>query len=294
MAKSPLSPDLKGAFLMIAGTGVLSLNDGIAKWLTEAYPVGQIMAIRGTFVIAMILVWAVAFRRTSLLRVRDWRNQSYRAVLMMLSTIAFITGLSLLPLATAISITFAGPLITTVLAIPLLGEMVGWRRWSAILIGFVGVLIMLRPSGNSAIEYAALLPIAAAMVGAFRDIVTRKMRSGETPVAILLISTIAVTIYGYASASFAWVPFDWSDIWFFALTAALMAVAQLLTIEAFHQGTIGFVAPFKYTSMIWAVLIGIVVWGEMPGLSIYLGSALVIASGFYILRREAALRANRE
>ena len=168
------STSLKGILCMLAGSALLTGNDAVLKWLTADYPVGQVMFLRGIFVFLPVffLVWRAGGR--PVLRVSQRRGHLARAVLVVAGTFLFVSGLSFLPLADAIAITFAGPLFITALAPPLLGEHVGWRRWSAVLVGFVGVLIMVRPTG-AAVQWAALLPLAASLTGALRDLLTRRM-----------------------------------------------------------------------------------------------------------------------
>ncbi len=275
--------------LMVVASGLLTLNDAIVKWLTQSYPVGQVMTLRGVFVIAVVVSWAAARHRTSQLRVSNWRLQLTRGALMSISTFLFVTALALMPIADAIAIAFAGPVIATALAALLLREPVGWRRWSAIAVGFTGVVIMLRPTPDL-IRLVAIVPLLAALVGAFRDIVTRKMGTGgESTLAIMLISTSVVTVAGLTTIPLGWSPLRIVDLGLFAGSALLVALAQALMIESFRLGEVGLVGPFKYTSLIWAILLGLLVWGDLPDSWTWVGSALVVGSGLYIWRRELVL-----
>jgi drug/metabolite transporter (DMT)-like permease len=189
-------------------------------------------------------------------------------------------------LAENIAISFAGPLFVTALATPLLGEFVGWRRWMAVLVGFAGILVMLRPSGTG-LNWYALLPLGAAVFGGLRDVLTRRISGTESSVSILLISTIAVIGAGLVTAGFG----DWSkltimDIGLLAVTGLLSGTAHYLLIQAFSTGEASLVAPFKYSSLLWGVLIGTLVWGDLPDQWMILGSILVVGSGLYILHRE--------
>jgi len=296
MASSPPLPNAPSAttparaiLLMVAAMAVLTVNDAIAKWLTQRVPVGEVMAVRGMMVVALAVAWAVARGQLNDLRVQRWRPNLARGALMATSTFLFVTSLSLLPIADAIAISFAGPIFGTMLGALILGEQVGWRRWSAVAVGFAGVLVMVRPTPET-IRLVALIPLTAALLGALRDVVTRRLGTGgESTVAILVVSTAMVTLAGLVTLPFGWVPLGWPELGLFAATAALVATAQALMIEALRHGEVGLVGPFKYTSLVWAVLLGALVWGDVPGSSIWLGSAIVIASGVYIWRREAAL-----
>ncbi len=180
-------------------------------------------------------------------------------------------------------------MIATALAALLLREAVGWRRWSAIGVGFTGVVIMVRPTPDL-IRLIAIVPLLAAFAGAFRDIVTRKMGTGgESTLAIMLISTSIVAVAGLATIPLGWSPLRVADLGLFVGSALLVALAQALMIESFRLGAVGLVGPFKYTSLVWAVLLGFLVWGDLPDPWTWVGSALVVGSGLYIWRREMVL-----
>lgn len=280
---------LRSIALMVTASGLLTINDAMVKWLTQGYPVGQVMSLRGVFVIAIVGAWAVLRRRTSQLRVTNWSLQLTRGALMAISTFLFVTALSLMPIADAIAIAFAGPVIATALAAVVLKEPVRWRRWSAIGVGFAGVVVMLRPTPDL-VRLVAVVPLLAALVGAFRDIVTRKMGTGgESTPAIMLISTSVVTLAGLATIPLGWAPVAIGELGLFVASALLIALAQALMIDAFRLGEVGLVGPFKYTSLVWAVLLGLVVWGDLPDAWTWTGSALVVGSGLYIWRREITL-----
>ncbi len=276
---------LRGILCMLGGGLLLTVNDAVMKWLTADYPLGQVLFLRGAFVFLPIALLTWQTGGFAALRVRNVPGQAVRAAAMICSSFLFIGGLSLLPLADAIALSFAGPLFLTALATPMLGERVGWRRWSAVLIGFAGVLVMLRPTGE-ALYWAALLPLGAALAGAFRDVFTRRIAVTETTIGILVVSTAAVTLAGLCTAPFGWQPLVARDIGLFALAGLLLGGAHYLMIESFRFAEVALVAPFKYASMLWATLFGFLVWGHLPDSWMLTGSAMVIASGLYILHRE--------
>lgn len=280
---------LRSIALMVVASGLLTVNDAMVKWLAQTYSVGQVMSVRGACVIAIVVLWSTLRRRASELRVSNWRLQLTRGALMSLSTFLFVTALSLMPIADAIAIAFAGPVIATALAALLLKESVGWRRWSAIAVGFAGVIVMVRPTPDL-IRVVAIVPLMAATVGAFRDIVTRRMGTGgESTPAIMLISTAVVTIAGLVTIPLGWAPLAVGDLALFIGSALLIAFAQGLMIESFRLGEVGLVGPFKYSSLVWAVVLGLLVWGDLPDAWTWVGSALVVGSGLYIWRRELTL-----
>lgn len=289
---------LRGIACMVASVFIITLNDALLKWLSADFPVGQIMAIRGFFVFLPVLALAQWEGGLHKLRVRRPGAQTVRAVFVVAGMFLYIGGLRFMPLADAIAITFAGPLFSTVLAVPMLGEKVGWRRWSAVVIGLVGVTVMLRPTGEG-LAWAAMLPLGAALTSGFRDIVTRRLSVSDSSSSILAVTTLAVTCAGLLTLFippltgwdyWTWQPMDLSHIAILALAGLLLGTGQYLMIESVRLAEIGLVAPFRYTSMLWAVAIGYVVYGTLPDHWVLTGAALVIASGIYILHRETRVR----
>ena len=270
---------------MLGGGLLLTINDAVMKWLTADYPLGEVLFVRGAFVFLPIALMVWRAGGVAVLAVHDVRGQTGRAVMVVCSSFLFIGGLRLLPLAEAIAIAFAGPLFLTVLARPMLGERVGPRRWSAVVAGFLGVLLMLRPTGE-ALNWAALLPLGAALTGAFRDVITRRISATDSTIAILCVTTGAVTLAGLCTAPFGWRPLGLADLGLLALAGCLLAGAHYLMIESFRLAEAALVAPFKYATLVWATAFGFLLWGDLPDQSMLAGSALVIGSGLYILHRE--------
>ena len=284
-----LRPPVSGILCMIGGALALTINDGMAKYLTETYPVGQVMALRGTFILCLLIFLFISARKKLNLKIYSWRNNFYRAAAMTGSTFCFITGLSYLPIADAIAIAFAAPLLTTLLAVFCLRERVGLHRWVAIFFGFIGVLIIVQPTGD-AFKVAALAPLGAAFFGAIRDVITRKITSSESSFTILLTSMFLITLAGYLTFPLGWSEFQVEHIWLFLCSSILVGVAQYLMIEAFRLGEVGLISPFKYSSLLWAVIIGFIVWGDIPGYFVLVGATILIISGVYLLRAEKNLK----
>ncbi len=279
----------RGILFMLLGAAVLTVNDTVLKWLTGGYPTGQIMFMRGIFVVLPVAVLAWRAGGLAVLRVNSVGAHALRAGCVLTGTFLFITGLSFMPLAEAIAITFAGPLFVTALAAPMLGEVVGWRRWTAVLVGFVGVLIITRPTGQ-AIQWAALFPLAASLTGALRDLITRKISTAESSIALLATSTLGVVLAGLVTAPFGWRPIAGFDLGLMAASGVLIGCAHFLLIECFRLAEAALVAPFKYSNLLWAILFGFIVWGDLPDAWTLTGATIVVLSGLYILRRESMLR----
>jgi drug/metabolite transporter (DMT)-like permease len=269
---------LLAGFLFVA-------QDAVIKWMTGAYPTGEIMTIRG--IIALLFTGVLIWRQGGIgvLRVTNGRLQLLRALTVVCTTVAFISALKYLPLATAMSVSFAGPLIVTAMAPRFLGEHVGWRRWSAVTVGFIGVIVIFRP-GFGAMQWVLLLPLGSALLSAVRDITTRTLAGQDHPTGILFYALVAVTISGTATIPFGWVMPDLGDWYLFAITGVMVSLAQLFTIIAYRHAQVTTLAPFKYFSLIWGIGIGFAVWGDIPDSWTLAGSSLIIGSGLYILHRE--------
>ncbi len=271
---------------MVVGGLLLTINDAIQKWMTADFPTGQLLSMRAVFMLAPIafFVWRAGGLRA--LKVVNYRGQAFRACLVCLSAFLFVSALALMPLADAIVITFAGPLFVTALAPLLLHELVGWRRWAAVLIGFAGVTIMIKPFGATTLHWAALLPLGVALCGAIRDIATRHMHGTETTAGIMFYSTVAVIFAGLGTLPAGWAAMSLEHYALFAVNGLVLAAAYFFLIEALRLAEASVVAPFKYVTLVWAVLIGMGLWGDVPDMRMFAGAFLVIASGLYILHRE--------
>lgn len=287
------SAPLRGITYMTIGAALLTANDALIKWLTGGYPVGQIMFMRGVFVMIPISIFVWRAGGIATLATRNVKEHAARALLVICGTFLFVNGLRFLPLAEAISIAFAGPLFVTALASPLLGEYVGWRRWMAVLAGFVGVLIIFQP-GGAVFQLAALFTLGASFTGALRDILTRKMSANESSEALLTYTSIGVMLGGLVTSPFGWQPIAGRDWLVFAFLGVLIGGAHYLMIETFRCAEVALVAPFKYSTVLWATIFGFLLFGDVPELTTVIGGAVVIASGIYILHRERKRRAKGE
>lgn len=275
----------KAIICMLLGAAVLTTNDAVLKWLSSGYHVGQIMFCRGIFISLplAILIWRAGGLKS--LKTFNPKGHAVRAALVIVGTFLFVSGLAYLPLTDAIAIAFAGPLFITALAPTLLGESVGWRRWSAVLAGFFGILLIMRP-GSDVIQWAVLFPLSASLAGAFRDLLTRHLSSQETTVAMLFYTTSGVILASLATIPFNWTPVPLVDWGWFALSGLLVGSAHFLMIETFRYGEATLVAPFKYSGVIWAGLLGYLIWGDIPDTATISGISMVVIAVVYILHRE--------
>ena len=271
---------------MIFGTLLLTTQDGIIKWLTVDFHPGEILFYRGIFTFIPIAIFVAKAGNWGVLKSGDLTGTLIRAFLGAATSIFVVLSFLYLPLATALAIIFLNPIILTALSVPLLGEQVGWRRWTAVFVGFLGVLIMVQP-GENGIAFFYFFPLVTALLASFRDIVTRRLRSTDNSLSILFYSMLVALLLGGASLPI--VGIHWPSISDWALLAVagiLVALSHLLTIKALLLATAGTVSPFKYLSLVWAIAIGYIVWGDVPGQWQLLGSTLVVGAGLFILHRE--------
>ena len=275
----------RSILLMTAGCALLTVNDSIMKSLTVGYPTGETIFVRGLFVAIPIALLVVRGGGLHALRVTNLRGQLLRAALLAGSMFLFVTSLGFLPLADAIALTFAGPLILTAVAPWALGERVGWRRRCAVAVGFAGVLIMLAPGGEG-LRWAALLPLGTALFEAARDIVTRRLVATESSLSLTACSLGFVTLCALATAGHGWRPMSVGDAGLLAMAGCCVSVAFILMTDAFRHAEASLVAPFRYSSVLWAMLIGAIAFGDRPSPAMLAGACLVVGSGLYILHRE--------
>jgi drug/metabolite transporter (DMT)-like permease len=280
-----VSPAFKGVLASAGGILLLTLNDAVSKYLTESFPVGQVICLRQAATLLVIVPYAMMATGWGTLRVVSWPGQLTRGGLFVVGASLMVWGLSTLPLATVITIMFVSPTFIAALSAPILSERVGLHRWLAIIGGFVGVVIVVRPGGTS-FEWVLLVPVAGALVNAFRDIMTRRLSRTETSVSILFWSAVIVTAASATTALAGWQPVSATAVAWFVLLGMLNAGAHFLLIEGYRLAEASLVAPVRYTGLIWAVVLGYAVWGQLPDAWVLAGAAVIIASGVYMIRAE--------
>ena len=284
--------NVRGIWLMIIGSAVLVTNDAVTKYLTEGFPVWQVLALRHIAAVFVILLYAKYVTGWDALKVGHWPSQILRGFTFIGTTVLVTISLSLLPLATFTAIVFSGPFFVAALSVPLLGESVGWRRWAAIGVGFIGVLIIVRP-GSHSFEVALLIPVITAVFSALRDIVTRKISVTEKSLGILFWSTLIVIAASLLAVPWGWNPVDLVHAGWFILCGVLNASAHFLIIEALRYGAAATVSPFRYSALLWSIIFGFLIWGHLPSIWIYAGGVFIITSGVYMIQRESKLKAEK-
>ena len=281
-----LSDGAKGAYCMIFGSLLLTSQAAITKWMTSFYHGGEILFYRGIFTFIPIIFLVLWAGDINLLRTRSFNSTFLRAVLGSATSVFVVLSFTYLPLATALAIIFLSPIMLTALSVPILGEKVGWRRWGAVFVGFCGVLLIIQP-GQGGVWLYFLIPLFTALLATMRDIVTRQMKGGDTSLSILFYSMIVAVLTGGISLPVFGVSLpNWNDVILFAAAGIMVSVSHLLIIQALLFAPGATVAPFKYLSLVYAAVIGYMVWGDVPNIGKIMGAALVVLAGLFILHRE--------
>ena len=282
---SAANSNVTGIAFMIAGIFVVSVLDAIIKWLADDYHTFQLILFRCGF--ALIVVFLIVARTGGVRSLMTRRPMGHllRGITGVAAMVLFFYSLSLLPLAEVIALTFAAPLFVTALSVPLLGEPVGIRRWSAVFVGFIGVLVIVRP-GTGVFAPEAILPVLASLSFAISMILVRRLTDTETSGAIVFYVTIAGLLFGAATAPGVWIE-PAAEHWPWLVVIGILGGAgQFLMTQGFRFGEVAVVAPFEYSALLWAVLFGWLLWSELPDAWTLAGAAIVSGSGLYIVHRE--------
>lgn len=274
---------------MLAGAFCLSTMDAIAKWLGQDYTLTQLVFFRGVFGLPPVLLLAYMTGGMVTLRTRRWRVHLFRGLVMTASVYAFFAGLRHLPLADAWAVVFTAPLIITALSPLVLGESVGWRRWTAVLTGFAGVLLIVRP-GLAAFQPASLYILVAAAAYAVNFLLSRKYAAEDgTALNVLFITATSLVVATVLLPGQWHAPADGLTWSLFALMGTLGGVAMIFLTQAFRVAPAPVVAPFDYSAMIWAILWGWMIWHDWPDAATLAGAVLIVGAGIYVGHREAVL-----
>jgi drug/metabolite transporter (DMT)-like permease len=282
--------NVRGIFWMIAAVAALSVMDATMKSLVAHYPPLEVAALRGAVCVPVVLAW-VALRGglRQVARVR-WRLQLLRAALGVFMVTAFVGAVRALPLTEAYSIFFVAPLLITALSVPLLGERVDARRWMAIVVGFVGVLVVLRPTGEGALTFAGLAVLAASIAYALSAILLRVLGRTDSTLASVLWFVGGVAIGASALAAPHWVPVERRHWPLLAALASSGAIGQFAITEAFRRAEVSVIAPLEYSALVWGLLFDALLWSTRPDATTIVGAAIVVGAGIYLIRQERAAR----
>lgn len=284
-------PDPRIAIALALGAfGMFTMMDTIIKWQSQSWPIQQIILCNAAAAMLPLIAWSGWRGRWSLLRTRRPGLHVIRGLIGLTAAYGAFWGYSRLSLPDAYTINFTAPLMITALSVPILGERVGWRRWSAVVVGFGGVMIMLDP-GAGMLDAGALGVFVGALGYATSMLIVRRFGAGE--------SNVSFAFYTFLTQSAVMLPivlYDpviprLGDLAMMACSGLIAGVALLMLTTAFLKGAAAIVAPFQYSQLLWGTIAGWLVWGDLPSGRTLAGAAIVVASGLYILHRESRLRA---
>ncbi len=287
-----MTPNVKGALLMMGSMAAFTVNDTLVKAAGKDLPLFQLVAMRGT--LATVLVFVLA-RHLGALHLRFPRQDRWlvavRSLAEILATFFFLTALMHMPLANVTAVLQALPLTVTLGAALFFSERIGWRRIVAIAMGFAGMLLIVRP-GQDGFSIYALYALVAVVCVTTRDLITRRMSPEVPSMVVTLATSLSITVAaGVASAFQGWVPIATPTGLLIGSAAVFVLLGYLFSVMVMRVGEVGFVAPFRYSSLIWALVLGWAVFDDWPDRVTMLGAVLVVGAGLFTLFRERAIQA---
>ena len=288
-----------GVSLKILSALAFTLMAATIKLASTGYPIGQLIFFRSAFALVPLLIWlAVSDAVVNAVRTHNLKGHLLRSIIGATGMILGFSALAYLPLTEAVAIGYAAPLIVVVLAALLLRETVRAYRWTAVGVGFLGVLIMLSPrlgAGDLAegASAGALFAIGAACCTAGATIQVRRLTATERTGAIVFYFTAVTTLIGLSTAAFGWVMPTPRDFVMLVGIGILGGIGQILLTQSYRYADASLVAPFEYTTMLWATLLGWFVFGQWPETTVIAGAVLVTASGIFVIYRERKLGIER-
>jgi drug/metabolite transporter (DMT)-like permease len=282
----------RGIGFMVLSVLLFSCMDALVKWMAQGYPVVQIVFFRNLFAFVPIAIFLSRVGGVSALRVSDLRGHLLRGLVGVTSMFCFFESFARLPLGEAVALGQSGPLFLTALSVPLLAEKVGVRRWSAVVVGFAGVLLMTRP-GAGGFDPAALFAIGGAFAYALAMISVRKLNRTESPAAIVFYFTLFALVASALALPFVWVTPDLVDFLMLGSIGLVGGAAQFAMTYAFRMSPVAVIAPYEYVGLVFAGSFGFAIWNDVPDAWLLAGAAVVVASGLYILHRETKLGRRR-
>ncbi|NDK40063.1 DMT family transporter [Pseudoxanthomonas gei] len=272
--------------LMLLAVALFALMDAGLKLLSPHYPPLQVAALRGLASLPLVLVWVAWTARPNTLWHVHWPLHVLRGVLGIGMMFGFVYGLRTMPLSTAYAITFVAPMLVTAMAGPLLGEKVGPGRWVAIVVGLVGVLVVLRPTGQGMATLGGLAILLAAICYAASAITVRLLAQRDSIQAMVLWFIVLLSLGAGVLAAPNWRPLQVADLWVIAGVGLSGSLAQVALTEAFRRGEASLIAPFEYSALVWGVGLDLALWHVLPDGVTWIGAGIIVVSGLYLLRRE--------
>lgn len=284
---SQRAANVRGITALLTGQGLFVTSDSIVKLAGDLMPATEIMAIRGVFAIVLMGGFVAATVEVARWRLLLRRLVVARATLEALLAFLFVISLPHMPLPDITVLQQITPIVLTVLSAVVLGETVGWRRWLAVALGFAGVALVIQPTGQGFNVYAISALLCAVFV-AFRDLITRRLHDNIPTAVVTFGATLSVCVAGFAGAPFqAWQPVSLYGGSLLAASALLVSTANMFVVRAFRGVDVSVVSPFRYAAVLWATLLGFVIWGHVPNPLAIAGTGVIVATGLYTMHREA-------
>lgn len=282
-----MNANTKAALFMMLSMAAFTLNDALVKVVGGDLPLFQVITLRGA--LASFLIFLLAYRLRAIrfrLPGQDWALIAARASMEAAATYFFLTALMNMPLANVTAVLQVLPLTVTLGAALVFREQVGWRRMVAIGLGFCGMLLIVRP-GPDGFNVYALYALCAVLCVTMRDLVTRRMSAGVPSLTVTLVSSLAVLGFGGIMATQeTWIPLDATQVILLVAAAIFIIGGYLFSILVMRAGDVSFSAPFRYTGLVWALVLGWLVFGDWPDQITLIGAGIVVASGLFALYRE--------
>jgi drug/metabolite transporter (DMT)-like permease len=275
---------------MVGATIVFALSSATSKWLVATYPVGEVLFTRAGFSLIACALFILPQTGLAVFHTNRRRDHVMRSLSQTFSQTFLIIAFSLMPLASAVAINFSAPLFTTLVAILLLNEKVGFARWFALIVGFLGVLIVTNPGADS-IQVGALFALANAIMYGSVTVAVRGMTKTELADTLLMWQMVTIAFFHTFLLAFGFRTPSPADAAMLLASGVANAAAQYLWTRALHLAPTTAVSPFYYFLLVWALMIGYLVWGDVPTLALLAGSAIVVVSGLCLLWHEAQQRA---
>ena len=280
--------NLLGIGCMLAAGLLLTSNDALSKLLVEKLPIGQLIFLHSSAALCLLVLGGAVKGELARITVSSWRRQLVRGACYAGGTLAFITSLRYLELAETVAIAFASPVFVAALAPRWLGEQTTLSHWLAVLLGIAGMLVMLRPGFG--MHWAMLLPLTVAVLDSVRDLLTRRIAATDSTLTILLITMSMVVVVSAPLAIYDWTPISHGVATLLIAASVLFVGAHIFMVEAFRHGEAVAVTPFRYLQLLWSVIAGLAIWGDVPDVWLVLGALLTVTSGLIILGKETRAR----
>lgn len=275
----------RGIAFMLLGTALFTFNDALGKWMVASVAVGQLLFIRSVAALVMLLPMVHRAGWREVFVIAQPGRHGVRLIFIVAEVACFYLAVRHLPLADVMAVYQATPLIVTVLAIPLLGELVGWRRSLAVGVGFLGVLLVLQPQ-DGVFTAPALIALAGSVTYALSMIATRQLRAASA-LSLIIYHTLAVGLAGLLTLPWGWPAIGWTDTTYLALIGVVATLAHMSMNQALRLAPAAVVVPYTYTSLLWAILLGWLFFADTPTPLMLLGAVIIVASGLFVLHREA-------